>query len=385
MKHFNYQFYYRLSITIFAVIIVLFSIAMSRRFVNSIAEEEHKKVEHWANAIKILTQADFEQGTDFEFIHGVVESNTTVPCILTDENGNVLSTKNVDAAEIDTPDKLAAWIRRMNKAHKPIEIHLPEEGVALMYYDTSDVQRMLQLFPLALLGAAALFVLLVSLVIRSSKQSEQNMVWIGMAKETAHQLGTPISSLMGWLTLLHSKDPEIAQELEKDVVKLEKITTRFSKIGLKDDRQNIDVLMVARICAEYMQRRVSKNVEIVDKTNGLSANAQVNATLWEWVIENLIKNAIDAIGAEKGTIEISAQISGKYIALDVKDSGRGIPTNMFRKIFMPGYTTKSRGWGIGLSLCRRIVEGYYRGKIYVLNSAPSRGTTMRVTLRLAQT
>jgi len=354
---------------------------MSQRFVNSIAEEEHKKVEQWANAIKMITQADFEQGTDFEFIHGVVESNTTVPCILTDEKGNVLSTKNVNATEINTPDKLAAWIQRMSKAHKPIEIHLPEEGTAYMYYDTSNVQGMLKLFPLALLGAVALFVLLVSLVIRSSKQSEQNMIWIGMAKETAHQLGTPISSLMGWLTLLHNKDPEIAQELEKDIVRLEKITTRFSKIGLKDDRQTVDILMVTRICAEYMQRRISKNVEIVDKTAGLSALAQVSATLWEWVIENLIRNAIDAIGAEKGTVEISAQISDKYVVVDVKDSGRGIPANMFRKIFIPGYTTKSRGWGIGLSLCRRIVEGYYRGKIFVLNSVPGKGTTMRVTLR----
>jgi len=383
MKFVNYLFYFRLSIVILAVIIVLFSLIMSHRFVTSVAEEEHKKVELWAEAIKILTQSEFERGINFEFIHEVVESNTTVPCILIDEGGAVLSTKNVDLLEINTPDKLIKRIRNMENIHAPLEIHIPDEGKVFMYYDASRVQGMLQRFPLVLLVAVTLFILLVVLVISTSKSSEQNMIWVGMSKETAHQLGTPISSLLGWVALLKDKEPVMAQELEKDVVRLEKISTRFSKISSKDSLQVADIMSITRNCMDYMRKRTSQRVKIIDATDGLSANARVNITLWEWVVENLIKNALDAIGSETGIVKISAQLTNKKTMLDISDSGRGIPPRMYRKIFKPGYTTKPRGWGLGLSLCRRIVEDYYHGKIFVMNSEEGKGTTIRVVMNLA--
>ena len=381
MKLFNSMSYYQLSIIIFAMVIVLISYVMSQRFVKSVAEEEHKKVELWAEAIKILTQSEFEQGINFEFIHGVVESNTSVPCILMDESGAVLSTKNVDSLEINTPCKLTKRIRNMNKTHAPLEIYIPDEGYVFMYYDSSRVQQMLQKFPLVQLGAIALFVLLIVLIIGFSTRSEQNMVWVGMAKETAHQLGTPITSLLGWVALLKDREPDVARELEKDVVRLQKISTRFSKIGTKNDTQAADILDIARKCMEYMRERASKNIAIADKTNGLSAVAHVNTMLWEWVVENLIKNALDAIGREKGLIEVSAQSIGTKVILDITDNGRGMPSSLYRKIFKPGYTTKPRGWGLGLSLCRRIVEDHYRGKIYVLTSEMDKGTTIRIVMR----
>ena len=381
MKFVSYLFYFRLSIVVFAAAFVLVSLVVSHRFAKSVAEEEHKKVELWAEAIKILTQSEFEQGVNFEFIHKVVESNTAVPCILVDEAGAVLSTKNVNPLDVNTREKLAKRLRSMEKVHPPLEIHIPDEGAAFMYYGASRVQRMLLRFPLAQLVAAALFLLLVTLVVGISKSAEQNHVWAGMAKETAHQLGTPVSSLLGWTALLKDKEPAMAQELEKDVARLEKISTRFSKIGAKDNLQPVDVVSVARSCMDYMRRRTPRGVDMVDATNGLSATARVNATLWEWVVENLLKNALDAVGGGRGTVTVSAQATGKKIVLDVSDSGRGIPQGLHRKIFTPGYTTKTRGWGIGLSLCRRIVEGSCRGKIYVLSSAPGRGTTMRVVLK----
>jgi len=383
MKLLNNLFYFRLSIAVFAVIIVLFSLIMSQRFVKSVAEEEHKKVEFWAEAIKILTQSEFEKGINFEFIHKVVESNTTVPCILIGESGVVLSTKNVDSLEINTPNKLAKRIRSMENVPPPLEIHIPDEGKVFMYYDASNVQRMLHRFPLVLLVAVTLFILLVTLIISTSKSSEQNMIWVGMSKETAHQLGTPISSLLGWIALLKDKEPIVAQGLEKDVVRLEKISTRFSKIGSKGNLQEVDIMTVTRNCVDYMRERTSHGVEIIDVTNGLSANVHVNITLWEWVVENLIKNALDAIGCESGVVKISAQITNKKIMLDLSDSGRGVPPSIYRKIFKPGYTTKPCGWGLGLSLCRRIVEDYYHGKIFVLNSEVGKGTTIRVIMNLA--
>lgn len=380
MTSYNSLFYYRLYTVIFATAIIVFSLVVSHRFVQVIAEEERKKVELWASAIKVLAQAEFEQGTNFELIHNVVESNTTVPSILVNAEGTVLSTKNVDTLSINTPDKLAKRLHQMGSVNTPIEIHIPNEGTMLMYYDNSGVQRMLQNFPLVLLLAVALFVLLVALVINSSMRSEQNLVWVGMAKETAHQLGTPISSLLGWVTLLREKEPSVAQELEKDVVRLEKISTRFSKIGTKEDLQTADILTITRNCIGYMRKRTSQGVEIIDATGELSACARVNTTLWEWVVENLIKNALDAIGDKRGTVKISAQLSDNKLLLDIIDNGRGIAPNMHRKIFKPGYTTKPRGWGLGLSLCRRIVEGHYRGKIFILNSEPGVGTTMRVVM-----
>ncbi|MDR0415318.1 MAG: HAMP domain-containing histidine kinase [Prevotellaceae bacterium] len=370
-----------------ATIIASYSIVVSHRFISEVSEEERMKVELWADAMKVLAQVEFTSNIDFEFIHKVVANNTSVPCILVDEDGNLLSIKNIDPEQVDTEEKLAARIRRMKKAHPPIRIGFPDGEAALMYYDNSAVQNILKNFPYVQLSAIALLMGLLYLVVSTAKQSEQNMLWVGMTKETAHQLGTPITSMLGWITLLKEKegDSEIVQELEKDILRLQKISAKFTQIGVKENAQSIDIVQSARNSLEYMRQRASKNVTIVDGTHGLSASARVNAMLWEWVVENLLRNALDAIGANHGVVKISAQKTGKKVVLDVCDSGRGIPSKkLHKKIFSPGYTTKTGGWGVGLSLCKRVVEDLYHGKIAVLHSEPNRGTTIRVVMKASE-
>ncbi|MDR2814411.1 MAG: HAMP domain-containing histidine kinase, partial [Prevotellaceae bacterium] len=374
----KYLFYNKFFIIILAAVVASYSITVSQRFVNEVADEERVKVELWAEAIKVLTQAEFTVDVNFEFIHKVVSSNTSVPCILVDEDGRLLSTKNIDSTKINTAEKLHSQVERMRKVHDPIRITFPDGDVILMYYDNSAIQSTLKNFPYVQLSAVALLVALLYLVISTAKKSGHNMLWVGMAKETAHQLGTPITSMLGWLTLLKEKegDSEIARELENDIIRLQKVSTKFAQIGVKENAQNIDVVQVARSSMDYARHRASKNVALIDNTCGLSVNACVNAVLWEWVVENLLKNALDAIGARSGTVKISAQKVGKKIVLDVLDSGRGIPSKKsYKKIFTPGYTTKTRGWGLGLSLCKRVVEDIYHGKIFVLHSEPNKGTT----------
>ncbi|MDR3367099.1 MAG: HAMP domain-containing histidine kinase [Prevotellaceae bacterium] len=383
----KYLFYNKFFIIIFAAVVASYSIIVSQRFVNEVAEEERVKVELWADAIALLTQSEPTSDINFEFIHKVVTSNTSVPCILVDEDGNLLSTKNIDSSKISTPEKLRARIERMKKHHDPIRITFAEGDVTLMYYDNSAIQNILKNFPYVQLSAIALLITLLYLFVSTAKKSEHNLLWMGMAKETAHQLGTPITSMLGWLTLLREKegDSEIVRELENDVIRLQKVSTKFAQIGVKENVQNVDIIQVARNSMDYVRHRASKKVALIDSTCGLSANARVNAVLWEWVVENLLKNALDAIGASSGTVKILAYKTEKKVVLDVLDSGRGIPSKkLYKKIFTPGYTTKRRGWGLGLSLCKRVVEDICRGKIFVLHSEPNKGTTIRVVMKISE-
>jgi signal transduction histidine kinase len=299
------------------------------------------------------------------------------------EDGELLSSKNVPKREIDTKAKLDARLKTMESYNRPIEINIPNEGTAYMYYENSVVQKMLQNFPIFLSCAIGLFALLIYVVVSTNNKTEQNKLWIGMSKETAHQLGTPISSLLGWVEVLREENQEIAEEIEKDVIRLEKVSTRFSKIGSIDDVYIIDTIDIIKNGISYANRRKATNITIIDKTGDEPILCKVNETLWEWVIENLLKNAIDAIGVEHGTITVAAQVAGTVAYFDFSDTGKGIPAKVYRRIFTPGYTTKSRGWGLGLSLCRRIVEDYYHGKIFVLQSETGKGTTMRVVLPIA--
>ncbi|MDR0567010.1 MAG: HAMP domain-containing histidine kinase [Prevotellaceae bacterium] len=384
MKKIKYIFYNKFFIIILAAVAASYSIVVSQRFINEVAEEERVKVELWADAIKILTQAEAPFDINFEFIHKVVSSNTSVPCILMSEEGCLLSTKNIDSTRINTPEKLRAQVERMNKANEPIRITFADGDVTLMYYDSSAIQNMLKNFPYVQLTAITLLITLLYLVVSTAKKSEHNMLWVGMARETAHQLGTPITSMLGWLTLLKEKEgeSESVRELEKDVLRLQKVSTKFAQIGVKENAQSVDIVQVARNSMDYVRYRASKNVALIDNTCGLSVNAKVNAMLWEWVVENLLRNALDAIGASSGTIKISAQRAGKKVAIDVMDSGRGIPSKkLYKKIFTPGYTSKTRGWGLGLSLCKRVVKDIYHGKIFVLHSEPNKGTTIRVVMK----
>jgi signal transduction histidine kinase len=251
-----------------------------------------------------------------------------------------------------------------------------------MYYDDSNVQKVLKKFPFYQILAITLLLGLIYYVIATSNKSEQNKVWIGMAKETAHQLGTPISGLLGWVEILKVENPNIAGEIEREVIRLEKISNRFSKIGTREDKNSIvDIQDIIEGCIDYASRRASKNIKIVEVNHVPDKiYAKMSKTLWEWVIENLIRNSVDAVG-EQGIIEVETQIIEGNICVDVKDNGKGIAPINHKKVFRPGYTTKNRGWGLGLSLCKRIIEDYYHGKIFVLSSDIGKGTTIRIQLK----
>jgi signal transduction histidine kinase len=372
----------KLLIVLLALLIGLYSIHVSQQFMNTVSESERKQVELWAEAIKVISQSDGEPGTDYVFIHNVVESNTSVPCILINEIGEILSFKNVSEESISTPEKLEKELKKMRDQNNPIEIDIPGEETLYMYYDDSNVQKILKKFPFYQILAITLLIGLIYYVITTSNKSEQNKVWIGMAKETAHQLGTPISGLLGWVEILKVEKPNIAEEIEKEVIRLEKISNRFSKIGTKENKNSIvDIQDIIEGCIDYASRRASKNIRIVE-ANRVSDKiyAKMSKILWEWVIENLIRNSVDAVG-EQGIIEVETQIIERKICVDVKDNGKGIAPINHKKIFRPGYTTKNRGWGLGLSLCKRIIEDYYHGKIFVLSSDIGKGTTIRIQLK----
>lgn len=372
----------KLLIVLFALLIGLYSIYVSQQFMNTVSESERKQVELWAEAIKVISQSDGEPGTDYVFIHNVVESNTSVPCILINEIGEILSFKNVPEESISTPEKLESELKKMRAQNNPIEIDIPGEETLYMYYDDSNVQKVLKKFPFYQILAITLLLGLIYYVIATSNKSEQNKVWIGMAKETAHQLGTPISGLLGWVEILKVENPNIAGEIEKEVIRLEKISNRFSKIGTREDKNSIvDIQDIIEGCIDYASRRASKNIKIVEVNHVPDKiYAKMSKTLWEWVIENLIRNSVDAVG-EQGIIEVETQIIEGKICVDVKDNGKGIAPINHKKVFRPGYTTKNRGWGLGLSLCKRIIEDYYHGKIFVLSSDIGKGTTIRIQLK----
>lgn len=346
-----------------------------------LAQEERKKVELWAKGMKELTQ-NRDLNRDYSFILEVIKDNETVPMILTDENERVISTRNVKPNK-KRNEELDRLIEEMKSEHEPIEINLPE-GKQYIFYKDSTLLTRLSFFPLIQLAVVALFLFLSYYAFSTSKRAEQNQVWVGMSKETAHQLGTPTSSLLANLELLRMEElrnPAIVQEIEKDVNRLKKITERFSKIGSKPSLQPENIPTVLMNAVNYIKSRISGRVKFslhFDQNNDVCA--AVNRSLFEWVVENLFKNAIDSMNGE-GKIELSCYEKNKLLYIDITDEGKGIPKSKHKTIFQPGYTSKKRGWGLGLSLAKRIVEQYHNGKILVHYSEPGKGTTMRVILR----
>lgn len=434
---------------------------------NKISNEERKKVELWAAATKELSK----DLNDYTFVLKVVADNTTVPVILADEAGNIISHRNLDTEESKDTDAMKKQVELMKKAHEPIEIevykgkkqylyykdsrlftelrrmtndfvqsfisevvinaasvpviftdeskkhilafgnidstiigdttktealivemesqnppievHLDENKTHYIVYKNSYLLTQLKYFPLVQFLVIALFILLGYWMFSISRKAEQNQVWLGMARETAHQLGTPLSSLMAWLELLknkHDSDESMITELNKDIQRLETITERFSKIGSAPDLKPENIVTVVKNTVSYIQLRASERIVFNVKSNHQNITTAINKPLFEWVIENLLKNAIDATGGSgKIDIEITDQIQLVYV--DVSDSGRGIAASRHKTVFEPGYTSKQRGWGLGLSLAKRIIETYHYGKIFVKRSEPGKGTTFRVMLK----
>ena len=365
-----------------AIIIGALSLWYTNTLVKKLSEEEKKKVELWAEATKKLADLT-DATTDFNFLINVIRNNTTVPVIMVDEKDSIISSRNLDSLKMQDATYAREQLAVMRTQHEPIEIKLYQEKKNQIFYKDSLLLTQLRYYPFFQLGVIALFILVSYLAFSSSRRAEQNQVWVGMAKETAHQLGTPLSSLLAWLDLLKMKgvSSEYVSEIEKDIGRLNTITERFSKIGSPPALKKENLAEIIRRSVNYIQTRSSGKVSFeINIDDDKQTEASVNAPLLEWVFENVLRNAIDAMNGE-GVISVNVTDQLQFVYIDISDTGKGIPRGAFGTVFKPGYTTKSRGWGLGLSLSKRIIEEYHHGQIFVKASEPGVRTTFRIVLR----
>lgn len=372
----------KITLTVSAVIIAAASLVVSHFLVRDLAHEERNRMEIWAEAIHSLSMADAE--TDLNLVLKVLEENSTIPVIVTDAKGNVQTYRNVDVDAENAADSAAVTRRMaedMRRYGQTIKVQLTDEAddYLLVCYEDSLLLTRLAYYPYIQLGVVMLFVLIAIFALLTSKKAEQNKVWVGLSKETAHQLGTPISSLMAWTEILRETYPEddLIPEMDKDVKRLQLIADRFSKIGSTPERQPVILQELLSHVVEYMNRRTSQKVMITAVVDDPTATVNVNPQLFEWVFENLCKNAVDAMEG-RGSISISAFRLQERMCIEVTDTGKGIERRNIKNVFRPGFTTKKRGWGLGLSLAKRIIEEYHNGRIYVLRSEVGKGTTFRI-------
>lgn len=341
--------------------------------------EERLKMNLWAQAQKALINAN--ENTDVELPLQIFSDNTSIPIILT-ENDSIINTVNIDEVIVKNNTKAVSFLHDLKSENEPIVIEYVPGKFQKLYYGNSALLNKLKYYPVALVLIIVLFGGLVYNFYRSTKMATQNKLWAGMAKETAHQIGTPLSSLIGWVELLKSEneDESTTFEIEKDIERLQTITDRFSKIGSEPKLENKDIVAETQQSYDYLQSRFSKQIEFSFKAPKAPIMVSLNPTLHSWTIENLVKNAIDAMKG-KGKLALEIEQEGDYIKINVSDTGGGIQKKQFKSIFEPGFTTKKRGWGLGLSLTKRIVEEYHKGTIKVLNSEIGKGTTMQVSLK----
>jgi len=340
--------------------------------------EERIKMEHWAKAQKSLNSLD---NIDIDLPSAIITNNTTIPLILT-ENGKIINHNNIDKDIENDSLKLKAFLNQIKKENTPISIEYAPGKVQQLYYGNSSLLNKLKYYPIALLFIIFLFGAVVYNFYRSTKMATQNKLWAGMAKETAHQIGTPLSSLIGWLEIMKADnvDETTITEIEKDITRLQTITDRFSKIGSEPILEEKDIVEETKQSFDYLKSRFSHQVEFSFSAPKYPIVVSLNPALHSWTVENLMKNAIDAMKG-KGKLKITIEDEPFLVRINVKDSGKGIPKNQFKRVFEPGFTTKKRGWGLGLSLTKRIVEEYHKGKIKVLKSEVGKGTTMQVTFK----
>ena len=381
MNIYSKKQWWKLSLLIAALLIAVGSFWFTNNLTNKLAEEERKKVELWAMGMRKIAQSQ-NLDDDYRLSLKVISSNETVPMVWANSRDSVLSSRNVKNKYKEN-DRMHELIQEMKDENEPITIELPSGEKQFIYYKNSTLLTQLFYFPIIQLGVVALFLLISYYAFSSSRKAEQNQVWVGMSKETAHQLGTPTSSLMANLELLKLKleDQTIISEIEKDINRLNKITERFSKIGSMPSIKHENIVPVLLNTLNYLKSRSSKNIRF--ETNfeeGETVYAPINQPLFEWVIENLVKNAIDSMNG-KGRICLNLSKKEQQVLLDVTDEGKGIPKSKQSTIFRPGFTTKKRGWGLGLSLSKRIVEEYHNGKIFVYQSEVNKGSTIRILLK----
>ncbi len=365
-----------------SVILVGGFLYVSNKLVHDLSIEERNKMEIWADATRAVASEDVNM--DMGLILKIIQSNTSIPVIIADESDVIKQTLNIKVPQDNLDKFLEKKLQDFKKGSNIIEIYLDKNTKQYLYYDDSILLKRLSYYPHVQLGVMILFVLIAYLALMSSKKAEQNKVWVGLSKETAHQLGTPISSLMAWMDLLelNGVDKGLLADMGKDIKRLSIIAERFSKIGSKPEMDFVYVNEVLTNATEYMRRRVSNKVKITTHVPEEAVGAMMCLPLVEWVIENLCKNAIDAMDGQ-GSIDIYLKIDAQKCYIDVKDTGKGISRKHFKTVFNPGYTTKKRGWGLGLTLVKRIVEEYHDGKIYVKESEINKGTTFRIELKRA--
>ncbi len=361
-------------------IIIILILWNTYTFFQIFKNEERVKMEHWAEAQKTLANAD--ENTDLELPFKIISHNTTIPIILTGAKDSIITMANVDDGIMKKPTAAKDFLAGLKKENDPIEIEYVPGKFQYLYYGNSSLLNKLKYYPIALVLIIVLFGALVYNFYKSTKMATQNKLWAGMAKETAHQIGTPLSSLIGWLEIMKADnvDETTVSEIEKDITRLQTITDRFSKIGSEPVLEKQDIIQATKDSYDYLQSRFSKQVQFSFKAPKKKAMVSLNAALHSWTIENLVKNAIDAMKG-KGKLGVTIVDEGNFIKIKVSDTGKGIPKNQFKSIFEPGFTTKKRGWGLGLSLTKRIVVEYHKGKIKVLQSEVNKGTTMQVSFR----
>lgn len=352
-------------------------------FFFQLKENERKKMEIWAVAQEELAQSLAGEGSAVsETALTIIQSNSTTPMILHTLKEDFYDGRNIDPEILKNETARQKLIKRYTSEYKPLEVKYNDQILSVIYFGNSPLINKLKYYPAALILIIFLFILAVYLFYKTSKSAEQNRLWAGMAKETAHQIGTPLSSLVGWTEILKSENvnPEYIVEMEKDVSRLETITDRFSKIGSIPKLEQRDLVEETKATFYYLQKRSSKLIDFQLKIPETPIYVQMNPQLFSWTIENLVKNGIDAMRG-KGKITISVEKNSKYALVHVVDTGKGLAKGEFKKIFTPGHTTKKRGWGLGLSLAKRIIEEYHNGKIKVLKSVLGEGTTMEISLK----
>ena len=382
----------KIILVVAAIVIAVVSLLASHYLVMDLQQEERNKMETWAEALRALNNAD--ENTDLSLVLNVIQGNNTIPVIVMDADGEVTDYRNINmnarTAE-DSADYVARYAKAMFRHGNYIKIELgdsqdslqtnAEKDYQLVCYDESTLLKRLSQYPYWQLGIVMIFVVVAIFALLASKKAEQNKVWVGLSKETAHQLGTPISSLMAWVEILKENYPEddLIPEMNKDVKRLELIAERFSKIGSLPEPVEASMNEVLDHVVDYMDRRTSKKVEISRHLPDHEVIVKMNASLFEWVIENLCKNAVDAMEG-KGKIDLTLTDETGLVVIEVADNGKGIRKKDIKNVFTPGFTTKKRGWGLGLSLAKRIVEEYHKGRIFVKQSEVGKGTTFRIEL-----
>lgn len=376
----------KIFLVVAAILIAVASLLVSRSLTHDLAEQEKSKMQVWAEAMKSLSAAD--ENTDLSLVLKVLDENHTIPVVVLNNEGVVTEYRNIEIKARNAKDSIAfvtSYGQQMKASGQVIRISLSKNhhDYIDVCYDDSLMLKRIAVYPYVQLGVVLLFVIVAIFALLTSKRAEQNKVWVGLSKETAHQLGTPISSLMAWSTILKETypDDELLPEMDKDVKRLQLIADRFSKIGSIPEPVPSCLNEVLIHVVDYMDRRTSKKIEMKTELPKEDVIINMNASLFEWVIENLCKNAVDAMGGKLGSITLRLEETDKRAIVEVSDTGKGIKKKDISNVFRPGFTTKKRGWGLGLSLAKRIVEEYHHGKIYVKNSEIGKGTTFRIELR----